>query len=225
MIEKIVKLAGVRDAQLEIAGLELGEKVHVIDDPDRFGAYLVLNDRHDEIGRLTDRNAVSQLLYDGAVVLAATVNSIGERDDQLIPAIRFVIGAEGETYTPDPPAGRTYKVNIVGESYRQAEIGRTTAGEPVKLMHDAANAFDPRAIAAVNAQNEVIGYLPRDGWLTGVLLDERRQFAARVLAIHPAASDRRFSAVVLEVVLSPPATTKHPNTAASFTVDVRDLLK
>lgn len=79
--------------------------------------------------------------------------------------------------------GAGYPVGLRGERSYQAAIGRTRVGEPVRIVHEADNIHDDRALRVDNARGEPIGYLPRDGWLTRAILDERKPVSATIASI------------------------------------------
>lgn len=79
---------------------------------------------------------------------------------------------------------KTYSVGLVGESNYLSEIRLSSVRERVSLEPEPDNPHDPRAIVARNAHGEVIGYLPRDGWLTGVILDEDKSVTAQIASIE-----------------------------------------
>ena len=99
------------------------------------------------------------------------------------------------------PGFRTYHANIVGESFYSSAIARSQIGERIRLLHIIDNKHDPRAVAVVSERNELLGHLPRGGWLTRALLDEQFDYAARIAAIHPPDDERAHYAVVLKVYL------------------------
>lgn len=53
---------------------------------------------------------------------------------------------------------------VVGVSFgtRQAVLSQLCIGDPVSVVPEPHNQFDPNAIAVVTLQGEHIGYLPRD---------------------------------------------------------------
>lgn len=100
---------------------------------------------------------------------------------------------------PSPIYGsKVYRVGIVGESRRQSAIRRAKAGEAVRLVHEEGNPHDARAIQVLSRRGEQLGYLPRDGWLTEVLLDQRQAVRATIASIARPAGVPHL-AVVLEV--------------------------
>ena len=92
-----------------------------------------------------------------------------------------------------------YSVELVGESHFQSGVARCSPGDPVRLVPEPGNRFDPRAVMVQDVTGAVIGYLPRDGWLTRVLLDDGTPVRASVLVIVGGAPDKPSRGVVLEV--------------------------
>ncbi|AJP72947.1 HIRAN domain-containing protein [Sphingomonas hengshuiensis] len=90
-----------------------------------------------------------------------------------------------------------YTVNIVGESHYQDEIERCEAGELVDLRPEPGNRFDRRAIRVVSQADETIGYLPRDGFLTRLIIDEEKPVFALIEHITGGTPDRPSLGVVL----------------------------
>lgn len=95
--------------------------------------------------------------------------------------------------------GKRYSVGIVGESQYQRPIRQLRAGDPLNLHHEFENPYDPNAIAVLTDDGSKIGYIPRDSWLTGVIVDEGRAVAARVKTIEGGDRRRPSLGVVIEV--------------------------
>ena len=91
-----------------------------------------------------------------------------------------------------------YKIGLAGEINYQAAIEKCTVGMPVLLLPDFENPHDSRAIAAMTDQNETIGYLPRDGWLTEAILEDRK---LPMCFVHSIAGEPGRLGVVCEVQL------------------------
>lgn len=202
LTEKTFKLAGASKCQFEISYAKVGDNLLAEFDLDRDGAYTLVSEDGDILGYLSARHWVSVDLESGRSLLHARVTEITDNDDgDLCLKVRVVTGDPGDVYAPPAPERQVFHANIVGESYRQDAIARAKAGEPVRLLHETGNKYDPRAIMVVTQQGEQIGYLPRDGWLTDALIDEQRAYAARIAEIHSPSGTRKFAAVVLEVTL------------------------
>ncbi len=95
-------------------------------------------------------------------------------------------------------ATRKYSVAVNGERNYQDAIAAIGEGEAVVLFHEADNPYDERAIA-VSCHGDTIGYLPRDCWLTEVLLDEGKGCSARVSRLTR--GPKNLTGVTLEVQL------------------------
>lgn len=165
------------------------------------------------LGHVTARHGLAKELQQGRVVTFARFT--GRRNDGV--TIRVTTGDPGDTVSPytlewharimgeasdnRPRSNGPYYVNIVGESYWQDEIARCSVGEEVILAHDTNNSHDPRAIAVVGPRYERIGFLPRDGWLTRALIDEKHSYKATISDLHQASGERLHIAVVLSVNL------------------------
>lgn len=93
-----------------------------------------------------------------------------------------------------------YTVHLVGESNFQAAIRGIRAGTPVKLTPEPENPHDSRAIKAVVAGSDTIGYVERDSWLTRAMLDEGTKVASRVHEIIGGEVNKPSLGVVLEVL-------------------------
>jgi len=64
---------------------------------------------------------------------------------------------------------RSFYQSVHGESFdnddgtsRQAILSRCVAGDPVELVPEPSNPFDPNAVAVIVPGKGMIGYLPRD---------------------------------------------------------------
>jgi hypothetical protein len=202
--EAIHPLAGAREYQDAIATLSIGQALTIDPDPKAPGAWLVYTDTGQCIGKLTARNPVSQALAVGNILLRASVNSVSEPNADKpyrTPRVRMVIGEEGESYLPPPPAGpRKYMLGLAGESHYQAAIARSEIGDVVGLLHTPDNPHDSRAVAAIVHNRGVIGHVPRDSWLTSAIIDERKIVVGTIAQI--AGPPGRLG-VVLEVTIDP----------------------
>lgn len=89
-------------------------------------------------------------------------------------------------FQPDQPKRGlpkgTYPVGVAGESFRQAAVRKCRIGDCVDFELEPDNPFDPDAVA-VYVRGEQIGYLPRDGWVTRVLIDQDGSVTATVLSV------------------------------------------
>ncbi|MGX7926488.1 HIRAN domain-containing protein [Tsuneonella sp. HG094] len=96
---------------------------------------------------------------------------------------------------------KSYSVGIVGESNYQAAIRNLREGERVFLQPEPDNPHDPRAIAVRDGEGQTIGYIPRDSWLTGAIIDEGKGSRALVERIDGGDRGRPSLGVVLAVEL------------------------
>lgn len=97
---------------------------------------------------------------------------------------------------------RVYTVGIVGEASYQDAIDHNLKGEDVFLVPEPDNPHDPRAVRVDNHRGQTIGYLPRNGWLTEVLLDEGKVVTAVVERVSREGRSGNLG-VVLEVTIHP----------------------
>lgn len=93
---------------------------------------------------------------------------------------------------------RKYSVSVTGERNYQDAIAAIGEGEAAVLYHEPDNPFDDRAVA-VSCHGDTIGYLPRDSWLTEVVLDEGKGCSARVSRLSRGA--KGITGVTLDVKL------------------------
>lgn len=228
LTERTFRPSGYAECQYGLSSVMIGDQLTVAPDLDREGCSVLLNYDGDAVGYLSARHWVTIDLKNGRKVLHASVTgSRGEASREPGLTVRVVTGDAGDKYpawTPpqrqttthqlQTPVGnfgltiggprRRFAQNIVGESFRQAQIARTMIGEVVRLIHDPANDYDARAIAVLNAREEQVGFLPRGGWLTRALLDDQALYSAKVLEIHRASAQRPYAAVILDVILGQP---------------------
>ena len=78
---------------------------------------------------------------------------------------------------------KNYRVGLVGESHYQENIDARTEGCRVTLIAEPDNQFDPRAVRVDDQWGRTLGYLPRDGWLTAALLDQKKEITASVSSV------------------------------------------
>lgn len=103
----------------------------------------------------------------------------------------------------DLPSSRTYSVKVAGTSKYQKAVYQCSIGQAVSFVPEPTNQHDSRAIAVITEYGEFIGYLPKGGWLTRVLLDEARGAAAIISDLTGGIGDRRTVGVNLNVKLLP----------------------
>lgn len=90
-----------------------------------------------------------------------------------------------------------YMIGLVGEEDHAEAVADLRAGMPIWLQLEPGNPHDSSAIAAVDSQARVIGYIAPDSWLREAIYGGGAAFAARVLATD--LGERGFREVVLEV--------------------------
>lgn len=98
---------------------------------------------------------------------------------------------------------KRYSVGIVDEANYQQAIAALREGEHVDLVPEPGNAQDKRAVAVQDGEGATIGYLPRDHWLTGALIEEGKFCTARIERIEGGDESRPNLGVVLEVDVGP----------------------
>lgn len=96
--------------------------------------------------------------------------------------------------------GRSYPINLAGTPHFQEAIGALAEGDVVQLLREPSNAFDARAIAAIDAQGQTIGYVPRDCWLQRAVHEEGESAEAEVAALWR--STRGFLEVKLQATIT-----------------------
>ena len=98
-------------------------------------------------------------------------------------------------------SGKTYSLNIVGESNYQEVIAYAEVGQPVTLTHEPTNRHDKRAIAATIAGGQTIGYVPRDSFLQRVIIEEGKDVSATILRLTGGTRSKPHRGVVLSVTI------------------------
>lgn len=91
----------------------------------------------------------------------------------------------------------SYLVPLVGEQQYQAAIGTAKSGDRVQVLAEWGNPYDVDAVAVADRDGRTLGYLPRDNWLRGALLQEKKGCRA---AIHKIAKGNKGVAGVVLVV-------------------------
>jgi tellurite resistance protein/DNA-directed RNA polymerase subunit RPC12/RpoP len=120
-------------------------------------------------------------------------------DESFVPATEYVVAeviddiqnsndlaANADTQNDDwTPANRIprFTFRVVGESFenRQLDLSRLSIGEAVYLIREPHNPYDSNAVAVVNQERRVLGYLKREVslWFAPIL-DKGRKFQCEV---------------------------------------------
>lgn len=99
-----------------------------------------------------------------------------------------------------------YTVHLVGEANFHDVVSRLASGMAAKLVPEPTNEHDPRAIKAITASGETIGYVEKESWLTRAMLDDHTPVASRIMEIIGGDAAKPSRGVVLEVLTGPEAT-------------------
>ena len=91
-----------------------------------------------------------------------------------------------------------YPVPLVGEKHYQPAIKASNVGDVVHFEPEPNNPHDPKAVLVTNGTGNVLGYLPRDGWLTRLIVDEGGMPLAQIKSINGHGRGKLLG-VVLEV--------------------------
>ena len=96
------------------------------------------------------------------------------------------LAGHADTQTDDfAPANRIprFTFRVVGESFenRQLDLDRLVLGDAVYLIREPSNPYDSNAVAVVNRERRVLGYLKREVslWFAPIL-DKGRKFQSEV---------------------------------------------
>lgn len=92
-----------------------------------------------------------------------------------------------------------YSVHLVGESNYQAPIASLSPGDPVAIIHEPENPYDPRALRVADVTGSTIGYIERGSWLTRALIDDGLAVSATVEQIIGGTPKKPALGVVLMV--------------------------
>lgn len=103
-----------------------------------------------------------------------------------------------------------YSVHLVGEANYQAPIAKLSPGDPVSILPEPSNPYDPRALRCADVTGETIGYIERDSWLTRVILDDRTAVSATIEKIIGGTADKPSRGVVLAVLTAADAQSAQP---------------
>lgn len=93
-----------------------------------------------------------------------------------------------------------YSVHLVGEANYQGPIANLSPGDPVSILPEPSNPYDPRALRCADVTGATIGYIERDSWLTRVIVDDRTAVSATVEQIIGGTPDKPSRGVVLAVL-------------------------
>lgn len=93
-----------------------------------------------------------------------------------------------------------YPAGLVAEQHYQDAVMRCSFGERVTLFHEIGNPHDENAIVAVNARDEVIGYVPRKSFIQQVVHDQGQGIDATILQVQK--GQQGFVEVVLDVAVN-----------------------
>lgn len=79
-----------------------------------------------------------------------------------------------------PKPEKAYPVRLAGTRSYAAAVGWAVEGDPVHILRERGNPYDPDALAVVDGDGRTLGYVPRDNWVRRALVDEGRGARARV---------------------------------------------
>lgn len=194
-------LSGTSDCAEAIEAAKIGDLLRIEEDEDSPGGYLVYDMKWEQLGKISKRNKVAQLLDEGASVLQAQVNSVsydGNGDAKM--RIRVVTGGEGKGWElVKVIAESTFPVGLVGEHHYQDAVQRCRTGIRVQLLREPDNPYDAGAIVAVLADGATLGYIPRDSFVYRAVNDEGKGAVAIVRS--KGIGERGFVQLVLDVTL------------------------
>lgn len=54
---------------------------------------------------------------------------------------------------------------LAGVSFYQRALARCSPGQPIRLIHEPDNPYDPMALRVVSVLGETIGYVPKRSWV------------------------------------------------------------
>lgn len=136
-------------------------------------------------GKKVGRATIMQLANDPAQLAAP-------RLEPAVPVPRLI----ADFVPAEKPPFDGYHVGLRGESNYQPAIHKTLPGEPISLKPEPSNPHDPRAIQALNRRGDLIGYLPRDGWLTEMILDQGHEPVCTIASISRASYGLPYGVVI-----------------------------
>jgi hypothetical protein len=116
------------------------------------------------------------------------------------PAVRSLkpTPSHGQAKNREPQG---YPVGLVGESHYQPAIRKLSVGDPVQIMAEPTNPYDPEAIVVRSKLGQVIGYIPRRSFLMRLFYQEKADCSAVVLNITKAESGPSLLGVVVDVTI------------------------
>lgn len=114
-----------------------------------------------------------------------------------------------------------YNVGLVGEANYQQAIQRLRIGDPVELIREPENQYDPLAVKACDVAGRTIGYVARGSWLQRLIAEEDQPVVAHVANVTGGERGKPYRGVVLDIMtandartaregLPPAATTEAP---------------
>lgn len=81
-----------------------------------------------------------------------------------------------------PKPEKAYPVRLAGTMSYAGAVTGAGAGDPVRILHETGNPYDPEALVVVDAFDQVLGYIPRGNWVRRALVDEGRGCRATIEA-------------------------------------------
>ena len=115
-------------------------------------------------------------------------------------------------------ARKSYLVGIIGEAEHQPAIERCVIGERVDIPLDRQLDGNAGALAVVSVRQEILGYIPRNGWL-GRLIQRKGQGCDAIIMAIKSPSPGMPLGVALSVQLAkdPPPTREGKSGSCGFT--------
>ena len=100
---------------------------------------------------------------------------------------------------------KSYLVGIIGEAEHQSAIERCVIGERVYIPLEVRLAGNAGMLAVVSVRQEILGYIPRDGWLGRLIQKEGQSYDAIIMGIKsPSPGMPLGVALSVQVTKDPP---------------------
>jgi hypothetical protein len=133
----------------------------------------------------------------GMIGIDHVVATLGRLPDESSVTVKPARRRKKTSRYANEPAPGNYPCGVVGEQHYMDAIAKVRPGDPVRIVREKGNPFDPHAILVTDASGQALGYLAQDSWLYGSIVGEGQGCTASILSIRD--NPKGYQDIALEV--------------------------